>query len=96
MISYLHSYNPRIDINENYEYFIAALIYSNIDTGHSRSTPFILMVKELDKETIYFNFKLDFGITKIKDMDEFVSVIKHVKGRESKIPIHLGRKKPKK
>ena len=54
------------------------------------------MVKGLDKETIYFNFRLDIGITNFNDMDEFVSVTKHMKGRESKIPIHPVRKNPKK
>ena len=46
------------------------------------------MVKGLDKETIYFNFRLDIDITNFNDMDEFVSVTKHMKGRESKTPIH--------
>ena len=45
------------------------------------------MVKGLDKETIYFNFRLDIGITKFNDMDEFASVTKHMKGRKSNIPI---------
>ena len=55
------------------------------------------MVKGLDKEANYFNFRLDIGITKFNDMDEeFVSVTKHMKGRESKIPIHSVRKNPKK
>ena len=31
----------------------------------------------LDKETIYFNFRLDIGITEVNDMDEFISVTKH-------------------
>ena len=54
------------------------------------------MVKGLDKETIYFNFRLDIGITNFINMDEFVSVIKHMKGRESKILIQPVRKNPKK
>ena len=54
------------------------------------------MVKRLDKETIYFNFRLDIGINGFNDMDEFVSITKHMKGRESKIPIHPVRKNPKK
>ena len=54
------------------------------------------MVKRLDKKTIYFNFKLGIGITNFNNMDEFVSVTKHMKGRESKIPINLLRKNPKK
>ena len=69
------------------------------------------MVKGLDKETIYFNFRLDIDITNFSDMDEFVSVTrhmkgndmdkfvsvtKHMKGRESKIPIDPMRKNPKK
>ena len=53
------------------------------------------MVKGLDKEPIYFNFRLDIGITNFNDMDEFVSVTKHMKGRESKIPIHPVVKNPK-
>ena len=54
------------------------------------------MVKGLDKETIYFNFRLDIGINNFNDMDEFVSVTKPMNGRESKIPIHPVRKNPKK
>ena len=54
------------------------------------------MVKGLDKETIYFNFRLDIGITNFYNMDESVSVTKHTKGRERKIPIHPVRKNPKK
>ena len=46
------------------------------------------MVKGLDKETVYFNFRLDMGIIYWYDMDEFVSITKHMKGRESKISIH--------
>ena len=53
------------------------------------------MVKGIDKETIYFNLRLDIGITKFNDMDEFVSVTKHMKNRESKIQIQPVRKKPK-
>ena len=70
MVSYLHSFNPRVGINQNCKYFIAALI-----------------------ETIYFNFRLNIRITNLNDMDEFIPVTKHMKGRESKIPIHLVRKK---
>ena len=54
------------------------------------------MVKGLDKETIYFNFRLDIGITNFNNIDEFASVTKYMKGRESKIPIHPVRKNPKK
>ena len=54
------------------------------------------MAMKLDKETIYFNFTLDSGITKFNDMDEFVSLTKHMKGRESKISIHPVRKNSKK
>ena len=54
------------------------------------------MVKGLDKETIYFNFRLYIGITNFNNMDKFVSMTKHMKGRESKIPIHPVRKNPKK
>ena len=35
-------------------------------------------------ETIYFNFRLDVGITNLNDIDEFVPVTKHMKGREVK------------
>ena len=76
MISYLYSFNPCADINENSKYFIAALIYNNIESGHPQWTCLILMVKGLDKETIYFNFRLDISITNFNDMDEFVSVTK--------------------
>ena len=95
MICYLHSFNPRVGINENCKYFTAALIYNNIESGYLWWIPPILMVKELDKETIYFNFRLYIGITSFSNMDEFVSVTKHIKGRESKIPIHPVRKNPK-
>ena len=54
------------------------------------------MVKGLDKETIYFNFRLDIGINNFNDMDEFVFVTKPIKGRESRILIHTVRKNPKK
>ena len=73
MVSQLYFFNPCVGINENSDYFIAALI-----------------------ETIYFNFGLDIGITNLSNMDEFVPVTKHIKGRESKIPIHPVRKNPKK
>ena len=46
-------------------------------------------------ETIYSNFRLDIGITNL-DIDEFVPVIKHMKGRESKILTYPVRKNPKK
>ena len=86
MISYLYSFNPRVGINENCKYFIAALIFNNIESGHPRWTPHILMAKDLDKETIYFNFRLDIGITKFNDMDEFVSVTKHCEGQRRQNP----------
>ena len=75
---------------------IATLTYNNIESWHPQWTPHILMVRGLDKETTYFNFRLDIGITKFNDMDELVSVTKHMKGKESKIPIHPVRKNPKK
>ena len=52
--------------------------------------------KGLDKENIYCNFRLSTGITNLNSMDEFVFVTKHIKDRESKIPIHPVRKNPKK
>ena len=54
------------------------------------------MVKELDKEIIYFNFRLDININNFNDMDEFVSVTEPMKCGESKIPIHPVGKNPKK
>ena len=54
------------------------------------------MVKRLDKKTICFNFRLDIGINKFINMDEFVSITKHMKGRESKTPIHPVRMNKKK
>ena len=54
------------------------------------------MVKGLDKETIYFNFRLDIGITNFNDMGEFVSVTKHMKSRVGEIPILPVRKNRKK
>ena len=41
------------------------------------------MVKGLDKETIYFNFRLDIGITNFNNMDESVYVTKHMNKRKS-------------
>ena len=94
MISYLYSFYLCVGINENCKYFIAALIFNNIENKHPRWTP--IRVKRLDKEIICFNFRLDIGITNFSNMDEFVSVTKHMKGRESKIPIHPVRKNPNK
>ena len=54
------------------------------------------MVKGLDKETSHFNFRLDIGIINFNNMNQFVSVAEHMKGRESKIPINPVRKNPKK
>ena len=71
-------------------------MYNNIESGHPQCTPLVLMVKESDKETIYFSFRLDIGINNFNDIDEFVSVTKFMKVRESKIPIHPVRKNPKK
>ena len=34
MISYLYSFNPRVDISENSKYFTAALIYNNIESRY--------------------------------------------------------------
>ena len=47
-------------------------------------------------ETVYFNFRLDFDITNLNDMDEFVPVTKHMKDKESKISIRPVKKNPKK
>ena len=95
MISYLCSLNPFVVINENCKYFTAALIYSNIEKGHPRRTPPI-RAKGLDNKTIYFNFRLDLCITNFSNMNEFVSVTKYMKFRESKIPIHPVRNNQKK
>ena len=54
------------------------------------------MVKGSDKKTIYFSFRLDIGINNFNDLDEFVSITKPMKGKESKIPIHPLRKNPMK
>ena len=54
------------------------------------------MVKGLDKETIYFSFRLDIGIINFNNVAQFVSVTKQMKGRDSKIPLHLVRKNRKK
>ena len=88
MICDLYSFNPRVGINENCKYFTAALICNKIESGYPWWIPPILMVKGLDKETIYFSFRLDIRITNFNNKDEFVSVTKHMKGRESKITIH--------
>ena len=82
-------------INENCKYFIAALIYNNIESRHPKWTHPNLMVKRLDKDNIYFNFRLDTGITNCNDMDEFVWVTKHMKNWESKISIHPVKKESK-
>ena len=80
-ISHFHSminlyyYNPRVGINESCKFFIAALIYNSTESGHPQWTPTI-RVKCLDKETIYFNFRLDIGKTNFNDMDEFDPVTK--------------------
>ena len=71
-------------------------MYNNIKSGNSQCTPLVVMVKGSDKETIYFNFRLDIGINNFSDMDEFVSVTKSMKGRESKIPIQPVRNNSKK
>ena len=81
MISYLYFYNPRVGINENCKYFIAALTYNNIESRHPQWTPSI-RVKGLDTETIYFNFRLGIGITNFNYMDEFVPVTKHERQRK--------------
>ena len=47
--------------------------------------------KGLDKEKIYFRIRLNIGITNFNNMEEFVSMTKRMKGRESKM-----RKNPKK
>ena len=75
-VSYLYFYNPCVDISENCKYFIAALIHNNIQSGNLQWTPTI-RVKGLDKETIYFTFRLDIGITDFSDMDECATVTKH-------------------
>ena len=71
-------------------------MYNNIDSRNPQCTPTVLMVKGSDKKTIYFNFKLDISINNFNDMNEFVSITKPMKGRESKIPINPVRKNPKK
>ena len=81
MISYLYFYNPCAGINEDCKYFIAALIYNNIESGHAQRTPNI-RVKNLDKGTIYFNFRVDIRLTNFNDMDEFIPVIKHERQRK--------------
>ena len=86
---------PCAGINGNCKYFTAALIYNNVESGNPNWTPPI-RVKALDKETVYFNCRLDVGVTNFNDIDEFVFVNKQMKDRESKIPIHHLRKNPKK
>ena len=81
MISYLYFYDPCVGINENYKYFTAALMYNNIENGHTQWT-LTIRVKGLDQETIHFNFRLDIGITNFEDMDEFSPVTKHERQRK--------------
>ena len=45
------------------------------------------MVKGLVNETIYFNFRVDIGITNFNNTDELIFVTKHKKGRVIKFPI---------
>ena len=71
-------------------------MYNNIESGHPQCILAVLMVKGSDKETTYFNFRLDIGINSFNDIDEFVSVAKPMKGRESKNPVYPVRKNPKK
>ena len=73
MIFCLYFYNPRVGINENCKYFTAASIYNNIESGYPHWTPTV-RVEGLDKETIYFNFRLDIGITNFHEMDEFAPI----------------------
>ena len=47
-------------------------------------------------ETIYFDFGLVIGKSKLNDMNEFVPVSKHMKDMGSKIPIHPVKKNPNK
>ena len=75
MFSYLYSYNPLVGISDNCKYFIDALVYNNIASGHPRWTPPI-KVKGLDKETIFLNFRLDIGITNFNDIDKFTPLTK--------------------
>ena len=75
MISYMYFYNPCVGINKNCKYFIAALIYNNTESRQPQLTPTI-RVKGLDKETIYFNFRLDIGITNLNNMDEIAPLTK--------------------
>ena len=70
-------------------------MYNNIESRNPQCTPRVLMAKRSDKKTIYFSFRLDIGINNFSDMDEFVSITKPMKGRESKIPTHPVRKNPK-
>ena len=76
MILYLYFYNRRVSISDSSNYFMSAMISNNIESGHPQWTPTI-RVKGLDKETIYFDFRLDIGITNFNDMDEFAPVTKH-------------------
>ena len=68
-------------MNENCEYFIAALIYNNIKSGHPQLTP-TRRVKGLDKGTIYFTFRQVIGITNFNDMDEYAPVTIHEQQRK--------------
>ena len=76
MMSCLYFYNPCVGINENWKYFIAALIFSSTYSGHPQWSPTI-RINVSDKETVCFNLRLDIGITSFNDMDEFAPVIKH-------------------
>ena len=81
MILYLSFYNRRVGISDSSNYFMPAMISNNIESGHPQWTPTI-RVKGLDKETIYFDFRLDIGITNFNDMDEFAPVTKHERQRK--------------
>ena len=55
-----------------------------MEIRHPQWTP-LIKVKGLDKDTIYFNFRLYIAITNLNDMFEFVPVTEHMKDKESKI-----------
>ena len=81
MISYLYFYNPPVGISESCKYFIDALIYNNIESGHPKWTPTI-RVTSFDKETIFFNFRLGIGVNNFNDADEFSPVTNRERQRK--------------
>ena len=60
---------------------IVALIYNNIESGHPPMNS-DHKSKGIRWGNIYFNFRLDIGITNFRELDEFAPVTKHERQRK--------------